>query len=133
MSDFTSLWLQDEDGVYLYTYYNNSEAISRREQALGLAFDAPPFFGHARATKTQLPFSPKSSFEGPLTVRGEPQPMARAEQETHLLASRGDLFRDQLRPRVTGPFFPFPSHPLAVLFQDNHSTSRALKEALLKE
>lgn len=33
----------------------------------------------------------------------------------------------------TGPFFPFPSHPLAVLFQDNRSTSRALKEALLKE
>lgn len=33
----------------------------------------------------------------------------------------------------TEPFFPFPSHPLAVLFQDNRSTSRALKEALLKE
>lgn len=51
MSDFTSLWLQDEGGVSLYAHYNNSETISRTEQALGLAFDAPPFFGHARATK----------------------------------------------------------------------------------
>lgn len=50
MSDFTSLWLQDEGGAYLYSHYNNSETISRGEQALVLAFDAPPFFVHASTT-----------------------------------------------------------------------------------
>lgn len=81
-----------------------------------------------------LPFSPKSSFEGPLIVGGEPQPMDSAEQGIHLLVSKGDLFCDQLRPRAAGLFFPFPSHPLAVLIaQPGTSTSGASKEALLQE
>lgn len=87
----------------------------------GTCFWCPALL-NASTIKTQLPFSPKSSFEGPLTVGGEPQPMTSAEQKIHLLASRGDLLRDQLRPRAAGPFFPFPTHPLAVLFQDNRST-----------
>lgn len=137
MSDFTSLWLQDEGGVYLYVHYNNSETSPRESRHWYLLLMPRPSLSMPAPLRHNRPFLQRVALRG-LSQLGVNLSQWPAQNRRSICLPQGGTYSViNLDLELRG--LSSPSHPIHLLYfaktiaQPGTSTSGALMEALLKE
>lgn len=137
MSDFTSLWLQDEGGVYLYVHYNNSETSPRESRHWYLLLMPRPSLSMPAPLRHNCPSLQRVSLRG-LSQLGVNLSQWPAQNRRSIRLPQGGTYSViNLDLELRG--LSSPSHPIHLLYfvktiaQPGTSTSGALMEALLKE